>query len=67
MTTKQKLTKIKETLTELSNWVDSDLIEETDPIVEEIPFENINCGSLKYLARDIDLWTNDVQEIINRL
>ena len=67
MTTKQKLTKIKETLIELSNLVDSDLIEETDPIVEEIPFENINCGSLKYLSRDIDLWTNDIQEIINRL
>ena len=67
MTTKQKLTKIKETLIELSNLVDSDLIEETDPIVEEIPFENINCGSLKYLSRDINLWLSDVREIIDRL
>ncbi len=67
MTTKQKLTKIKETLTELNNLIDSDLVEETDPIVEEIPFECLACGSLKYLSRDINFWTSDLNEIINRL
>ena len=67
MTNKEKLIKVKELLTEVDNLIDQDLIDETDEIIETIPFESLACGSLEYLARDIDFWTNDLQEIINRL
>ena len=67
MTNKEKLIKVRELLTEVDNLIDQDLIDETDEIIETIPFESLACGSLEYLARDIDFWTNDLQEIINRL
>ena len=67
MTNKEKLIKVRELLTEVDNLIDQDLIDETDEIIETIPFESLACGSLEYLTRDIDFWTNDLQEIINRL
>lgn len=67
MTNKEKLIKVRELLTEIDNLIDQDLIDETDEIIETIPFESLACGSLKYLARDINLWLNDVKEIMGRL
>ena len=67
MTSKEKLIKVRELLIEIDNLIDQDLIDETDEIIETIPFEYLACGSLEHLARDTDFWASDLHEIINKM